>query len=251
MSDAAIAENLGVTRHKVYYVRSKYVAPKVIKQRTRAAIERARTDPKAREARVRARKKYDSKPEAKARKREYARNLPKHVREKKKQRAREYRQTPAGQAARQRELERQRAFRRTEEGKAKKREHHQRGKEKARKRYQERYRTDPQFRMAVVLRKRIVMALKTRGISKSKSLRELLGCAISDLKAHLEKQFKPGMSWSNHGDWHIDHIKPCAAFDLTHVAEQKACFHYSNLQPLWADENMRKSARLEYDPSAI
>lgn len=250
LSDAAVAQKLGVTKGKVSYARNKYVAPDILKQRMQATTHKARTDPKAREARVKARKKYDSKPEAKARKKEYARNLPEHVRKKKSQRAREYRKTPAGQAARQRELERQRAHRRTPEGKAKKREHHQRGKKRAGERYKERYETDPQFRMAVVLRKRIVMALKARGLSKSKSLRELLACTISDLKAHLESQFKPGMSWSNHGAWHIDHIMPCAAFNLTLLAEQKACFHYSNLQPLWAEENLRKSAKLGYDPSA-
>lgn len=251
LSDAAIAERLGITRHKVYYARNKYVAPAVIKKRARAAVEKIRTDPRARAARLRTLQKHYSKPETKAKARAYRENLPAHVRERKNKRAKEYRRTPAGKANRKRAAEAQREFRRTPEGKAKAREYTQRGKNRARERYKERYDTDPQFRMAVVLRKRIVMALKARGISKSKSLRELLGCAISDLKAHLEKQFKPGMTWSNHGDWHIDHIKPCAAFDLAFVAEQKVCFHYSNLQPLWAEENMRKSAKLGYDPGAI
>jgi hypothetical protein len=247
LSDAEIGERLGVTRHKVYYARHSYVAPALVKKRMRAAIEKARTDPKAREARIRARRKYDAKPETRKRKIQYNQNLPAHVREKKNKRAKQYRSTPAGKAMRKKALEKQREFRRTPEGKAKAREYHQRGKHRSNKRYKERYKTDPQFRMAVVLRKRIVMALKARGISKSKSLRELLGCSIPDLKAHLEKQFKPGMSWSNHGDWHIDHIRPCAAFNLALVAEQQVCFHYSNLQPLWAEENMRKSAKLIHD----
>jgi hypothetical protein len=59
------------------------------------------------------------------------------------------------------------------------------------------------------------------------------------------------MSWENHGEWHIDHIRPCAAFDLTLAAEQKVCFHYSNLQPLWAEENMKKSAKLEFSLDSV
>jgi len=72
---------------------------------------------------------------------------------------------------------------------------------------------------------------------------DLLGCTVEELRAHLEKQFKRGMSWSNYGRWHIDHIRPCASFDLTDPEQQRICFHYSNLQPLWAEENMRKGAK--------
>lgn len=72
---------------------------------------------------------------------------------------------------------------------------------------------------------------------------DLLGCSIQELKQHLEKQFQEGMSWDNYGvkGWHIDHIKPCASFDLRLESEQKLCFHYTNLQPLWAIDNLRKS----------
>jgi len=71
---------------------------------------------------------------------------------------------------------------------------------------------------------------------------KLVGCSIDQLKQHIEKQFKKGMSWDNWGiyGWHIDHIKPCASFDLTKESEQKKCFHYTNLQPLWAKENLKK-----------
>ena len=48
------------------------------------------------------------------------------------------------------------------------------------------------------------------------------------------------MTWDNHGQWHIDHIKPCAKFDLTDKDQQKACFHYTNLQPLWKEDNLSK-----------
>ena len=72
-----------------------------------------------------------------------------------------------------------------------------------------------------------------------------MGCSIEELKIHLEKQFRDGMSWNNYGmyGWHIDHIKPCSAFDLTDLEQQKICFHYSNLQPLWAKENLSKGKK--------
>lgn len=69
----------------------------------------------------------------------------------------------------------------------------------------------------------------------------LLGCSIQEARAHLEKQFKPGMSWENRSSWHIDHIVPRAAFDLTDLEQQKKCFHYTNMQPLWPKENHEKS----------
>jgi len=80
---------------------------------------------------------------------------------------------------------------------------------------------------------------------KSLPTTKLLGCTIEHLRWHLEKQFIPGMTWKNHGQWHIDHIKPCASFDLTKSAQQRKCFHYTNLQPLWALDNIRKGAKIE------
>lgn len=100
--------------------------------------------------------------------------------------------------------------------------------------------TDPCFRLETCLRTRMVHALKGR--IKSASTLELLGCSAEQLKQHLEKQFQLGMTWETYGPtgWHIDHKKPCASFDLTDPAQQKECFHYSNLQPLWAVENIKK-----------
>ena len=69
---------------------------------------------------------------------------------------------------------------------------------------------------------------------------------MSFFMKHIEKQFKPGMSWENHGKWHIDHVKPCASFDLTQSEQQKACFSYLNMQPLWAIDNIKKGAKLDY-----
>ena len=69
---------------------------------------------------------------------------------------------------------------------------------------------------------------------------ELIGCSTSELMIHLESKFKEGMTWENHGEWHIDHIKAIAKFNLLNDDEQKKCFHWSNLQPLWAEENIVK-----------
>lgn len=99
---------------------------------------------------------------------------------------------------------------------------------------------DPHFKLKLNLSHRINLALKTKGVSKSKRTRELIGCTVSELWQHLEKQFQPGMTKENYGKWHIDHIKPCALFDLTKEEEQIKCFHYTNLQPLWAIDNIRK-----------
>ena len=76
---------------------------------------------------------------------------------------------------------------------------------------------------------------------------DLLGCSIQDARRYLEDQFTKGMSWENHGEWHIDHRKPCASFDLTNVEEQRVCFHYTNLQPLWASENLSKQDYFDED----
>lgn len=74
---------------------------------------------------------------------------------------------------------------------------------------------------------------------------ELLGCTYEQLLAHLESQFSDGMNWENYGEWHIDHIRPCASFDLLDPEEQRKCFHYTNLQPLWALDNLLKGASYE------
>jgi hypothetical protein len=94
-----------------------------------------------------------------------------------------------------------------------------------------------------VLRCRIKAAI--RGLTKSKSALVYLGCTVPEVRAHLEAQFLPGMSWDNHtiDGWHIDHIRPLVSFDMTQEAERCIAFHYTNLQPLWATDNLRKNAR--------
>ncbi len=70
----------------------------------------------------------------------------------------------------------------------------------------------------------------------------LTGCTPAELMAHLELKFTPGMSWATYGllGWNIDHIKPCENFDLTDPAQQRECFHFTNLQPMWAVDNLKK-----------
>jgi hypothetical protein len=241
VADAKIAKKFNITNSRVEYVRTCFAAPEVMKRRIALAVKNARATPRARKLTQERQKRYYSKPEVQEKLRHYRKNLPPEVRARKNQRAKEYRSTEQGREKRRLI---QQKYRNTPRGKAKKRVYVERHKAKANERYKKRYRTDPQFKIAVALRKRVVLALKTRGISKSRSLLELLGCSIPALKEHLENQFRAGMSWANHGKWHVDHIRPCAAFDLTRVEEQKLCFHYSNLQPLWAEENMRKSAKI-------
>ena len=99
-------------------------------------------------------------------------------------------------------------------------------------------REDVGFRIACNLRNRVGMALK--GKHKRGKTLELLGCDIDTLKQHLENKFTKGMSFENYGAWHIDHIQRCISFDLSKEEEQKKCLHYTNLQPLWAEDNLRK-----------
>lgn len=76
---------------------------------------------------------------------------------------------------------------------------------------------------------------------------DFIGCSIDELKIHLESKFQNGMSWDNYGlyGWHVDHIRPCTSFDLSKKEEQEKCFHYTNLQPLWAIDNIKKSNKWE------
>jgi hypothetical protein len=85
--------------------------------------------------------------------------------------------------------------------------------------------------------------MRDSGNKRLFSTADLIGCTWEEFVSYIEKQFKPGMAWENHGEWHIDHIKPCALFDLSKPEEQKACFHFTNVQPLWAVDNMKKGAK--------
>lgn len=109
------------------------------------------------------------------------------------------------------------------------------------------YKNDVNFRLRCILRARILEAIKFNKGKKTTSSSTLLGCSIKFLRNHLEKQFQPGMTWENQGKiWHVDHVLPCASFDLTVPEQQRTCFFYKNLQPLWATDNLKKGAKLDY-----
>lgn len=120
----------------------------------------------------------------------------------------------------------------------------QNNKDKQNKQRRKKYKSDFNYRVKVMMRGRIRQALKNN--HKSFTVEELIGCSIEELKQYLEKQFKPGMTWDNwaYDGWHLDHKIPCAAFDLSKPEEQFECFHYTNLQPLWAEENYNKRATI-------
>lgn len=106
-----------------------------------------------------------------------------------------------------------------------------------------RYHTDPQFRLANIIRARMTSAIKNK--HKVGSAIEALGCSINELTTYLEDQFEPGMSWDNHGrfGWHIDHIKPLCKFDLTDIEQFKEACHHTNLQPMWWRPNIVKGGK--------
>lgn len=108
-----------------------------------------------------------------------------------------------------------------------------------------RRKSDFNFRILGALRTRLNSAIKSQNVTKQVKTIELIGCSIEELKSHLESLFTEGMSWENYGEWHVDHKRPCASFDLTKEEEQKLCFHYTNLQPLWALDNIKKNSFYE------
>lgn len=89
---------------------------------------------------------------------------------------------------------------------------------------------------------RIIEGLPSE-VEMAGTVEELIGCSIPEFRSHIESQFRDGMGWGVDG-WHIDHILPLSYFNLSDPDEQKACFHYSNTQPLWAYENISKGNRV-------
>jgi hypothetical protein len=108
---------------------------------------------------------------------------------------------------------------------------------------------DPELRIRYTVSSRIATALRNRGTSKrSRNWERLVGYTLTELKAHIERQFSRGMSWANYGKWHVDHIVPIAAFDWKSADDDafKACWALTNLRPLWAEENRRKKDQRLY-----
>jgi len=116
--------------------------------------------------------------------------------------------------------------------------------------HKENMQNDIQYRLRHLLRGRFTSALN-KSLKGGSAVHDL-GCSIHELKVYLERLFRPGMTWDNLGrydknrpTWHIDHIKPLSLFDLTDNEQVKLACHYTNLQPLWAEENLRKHDRYD------
>ena len=160
-------------------------------------------------------REYRNRPEWKAFLKEYQKG------EAQKAKRKEYSQT-------EKFKEKQRAYQSTDEYK-----------ERQRAKYRQRMDNDMDFKLQTIIRRRVGRFLQGRGRSVG-----LLGCSLAEARAHIESQFQDGMTWDNwsHGGWNIDHIRPCASFDLTKEEDLRACWHYTNLQPLWAKDNYAKSS---------
>ena len=105
------------------------------------------------------------------------------------------------------------------------------------------------FRLSSCLRGRLCSALRRYlGGSKVVSAVRDLGCSMPEFASYLEKRFEPGMSWDNYGNklgcWSIDHVRPLASFDLSDKDQSLQAVHYTNLQPLWHLDNIKKSDKL-------
>ena len=102
---------------------------------------------------------------------------------------------------------------------------------------------DSSYKLITNQRTRITGILKKHKTDKTL---DLLGCSAQFLRTYLENKFLEGMTWDNYGKdgWHVDHIIPCSSFDLTDQSQQLICFHYTNLQPLWAIDNIKKGNKI-------
>lgn len=109
--------------------------------------------------------------------------------------------------------------------------------------WQRKARLDP--RRSVSAHMRTLMHRGLNGGKAGRSWREFVPYSLADLMAHLERQFLPGMTWANRGQWHIDHIVPVSSFEFTtpDCPGFKAAWALTNLRPLWATDNVRKSAK--------
>jgi hypothetical protein len=123
-------------------------------------------------------------------------------------------------------------------------EYRKKNREKKAKRERERYQNDFLYRLKVNLRNRLKLFLKSKKINKINKTIEIVGETPETIKKYIENQFKDGMSWENYGynGWHIDHIIPLSSAKTEEEA-YKLC-HYTNLQPLWANENYKKGKKI-------
>jgi len=117
------------------------------------------------------------------------------------------------------------------------------------KKNHDRYHNDIRYNLDMKLRSQFYDAFRRRNMIKNRiigHIENLIGCSMEVFCKYFEQKLRPGMTWENFGyyGWHIDHVIPISAFDLTNIEEQKKCWHYTNLQPLWREENQQKSNRI-------
>jgi hypothetical protein len=115
------------------------------------------------------------------------------------------------------------------------------GKRISREKYQ-RTKSSPVKYLKMLMRRRILGILNSKNMKKKLKCESIVGCSYSDLKLHLESKFQPDMTWENQGDWHIDHIIPLSSAQ-TEDEIYRLC-HYTNLQPLWAEDNLKKGNKI-------
>lgn len=110
----------------------------------------------------------------------------------------------------------------------------------------EKRRTDPQYNIGNRLRSRLWHAVTSQNGTKAFKTEELIGCTVAECRAYIQTLFTDGMSWELllAGEIVLDHVIPCAAFDLTKPEEQKKCFHFSNVAPAWDLDNQKKGDKL-------
>jgi hypothetical protein len=140
--------------------------------------------------------------------------------------------------------EKNKTYRKNNEDEIKKRKkiYYEKNKDIINKKQAKKIQQDIQLRIKHSLRNRTRLAIKN-GQKAGSAVRDL-GCSVEELKGHLEKKFRSGMTWDNYGEWHIDHIKPLSSFNLTDREQFLRACHYTNLQPLWAEENLSKGAKI-------
>jgi len=105
-----------------------------------------------------------------------------------------------------------------------------------------RKKNDSLFKLTMNIRRRLLLFFKSKNIKKNNKTFEIIGCTPKFLKEYLEKQFANGMNWDNHGEWHIDHKIPLSSAN-TEEEVYELCY-YTNLQPLWAEDNMKKGNKV-------
>ena len=219
---------------KVKAQQDKYREKKI--EQTRKWRERVMTDPVLRKEQSRKsveyhRRRRESDPEYAAKSKARAKRYYHKIKENPEMAAKHRKYSQAQYHQRQNDPERYRAYL-------------ARGREYRRIRKQQ----DPNFAIRCHLRERLSDLVRANRCKRFKSAVELTGVTVTELRVHLERQFKRGMSWGNYGaKWHIDHIIPCSHFNLTDPRQQAICFNYLNLRPLWARENLIKNSRIIED----